>query len=353
MARFSAKILLFGEYALLCGGEGLAIPYPDRSVIWQQSQPTVRRAPHITQSQTALLGLAQYLRSHQQGGTLPFDADLSALVHDVQSGGYCASDIPQGYGLGSSGAVTALLYDRYVRDKISISLSELTAAYAVHQSQSHWAALLAPLTHTTPIASPPTTPIEWQVGANLRRHLAFIEAYFHGSSSGIDPMVSYLGCPLLLNANDVLPLPHLQTSRMSCSIVKPNSDLAQLSTELRAQYAQQTLIFLYDSGLPRQTAPLVQAFCHRLHQEPDFAILCQQELTALNHRCIAAYLAQDYALLNTAWQQLSDFQYQHFSALIPSGALRQQWQQGKQSGTYSLKLCGAGGGGFVLGWIGL
>ena len=351
MSRFSAKILLFGEYALLCGGFGLAIPYPDRSVIWQQSQPTVRHAPHITQSQSTLLGLAQYLRSHQSNGTLPFDADLNALVRDVQGGGYCASDIPQGYGLGSSGAVTALLYDRYVRDKISISPSELTAAYTAHQNQIHWAALLAPLTRNISLA-PPTT-VEWQVGATLRQHLAFIEAYFHGSSSGIDPLVSYLGCPLLLNANDVLPLPHLQTSRMSCSIVEPNSDLVQLSSELRAQYAQQTLIFLYDSGSPRQTAPLVQAFCHRLHNEPDFAALCRQELTALNRRCIAAYLAQDHTALNTAWQQLSDFQYQHFAALIPTDGLRQQWQQGRQSGNYALKLCGAGGGGFVLGWIGL
>lgn len=351
MSRFSAKILLFGEYALLCGGEGLAIPYPDRGVIWQQSQPTVRYAPHITQSQNALLGLAQYLRSHQSNGTLPFDADLNALVRDVQRGGYCASDIPQGYGLGSSGAVTALLYDRYVRDKISISLPELTAAYAAHQSQSHWAALLAPQTHNTSLA-PPTT-VEWQVGANLRRHLAFIEAYFHGSSSGIDPMVSYLGCPLLLNANDVLPLPHLQTSRMSCGIVEPNTDLVRLTAALCSQPTHQAAIFLYDSGLPRQTAPLVQAFFHRLHEEPDFAALCQQELTALNRHCIAAYLAQDYASLNTAWQQLSDFQYQHFAALIPTDALRQQWKKGRQSGNYALKLCGAGGGGFVLGWAGL
>jgi len=59
------------------------------------------------------------------------------------------ANIPIGYGLGSSGAITAAAYRRYVVEPAS----EL---------------------------------------ASLREQLAALESYFHGKSSGLDPLVSYL-----------------------------------------------------------------------------------------------------------------------------------------------------------------
>ena len=48
-------------------------------------------------------------------------------------------------------------------------------------------------------------------------------------------------------------------------------------------------------------------------------------------------------------RKLSDFQYQYFQEMIPK-KYQQIWMDGLVSGDYTLKLCGAGGGGFMLGF---
>jgi mevalonate kinase len=45
---------------------------------------------------------------------------------------------------------------------------------------------------------------------------------------------------------------------------------------------------------------------------------------------------------------LSSFQHEHFSPMIPK-LYRELWSEGLTSNAYSLKLCGAGGGGFLMG----
>jgi mevalonate kinase len=51
--------------------------------------------------------------------------DLAELKNDVETGMYFDSSIPQGYGVGSSGALVAAIYDRYAQDKITV-LENLT-----------------------------------------------------------------------------------------------------------------------------------------------------------------------------------------------------------------------------------
>jgi mevalonate kinase len=51
--------------------------------------------------------------------------DLAELKSDVETGMYFDSSIPQGYGVGSSGALVAAIYDRYAQDKITV-LENLT-----------------------------------------------------------------------------------------------------------------------------------------------------------------------------------------------------------------------------------
>lgn len=311
--KFSAKILLFGEYALLAGGEGLAIPYAQYGTTWQQSQVTVRMATHIERSQTVLLDLCGYLAAQQANGNAPFEFDTDALEFDIQRGGYCDSDIPQGYGLGSSGAVTALLYDRYMRNKVPRSLANT--------------ALVLP---------------------ELRRHLAFIEAYFHGNSSGIDPLVSYLGCPLLVSAHQTVALP-LSEQWLPIAGIATQSAVDKVVLPMLGYEGVGEVVFLYDTGMPRHTAHLVQAFKARLQADEVFEQLCYHHLTALNRQCIASYCAGRTADLYADWQQLSVFQYRHFADLIPTHELKRLWLSGIESGHFFFKLCGAGGGGFMLG----
>jgi len=53
-------------------------------------------------------------------------------------------------------------------------------------------------------------------------------------------------------------------------------------------------------------------------------------------------------LLLKNFKLLSAFQYEHFSPMIPK-LYREMWGEGLSSNDYSLKLCGAGGGGFLMG----
>jgi mevalonate kinase len=47
--------------------------------------------------------------------------------------------------------------------------------------------------------------------------------------------------------------------------------------------------------------------------------------------------------------KVSTFQLKHFTNMIPENFM-QSWQYGLDSGTFQLKLCGSGGGGFLLGF---
>ena len=51
--------------------------------------------------------------------------DLASLQNDVNNGMYFDSSIPQGYGVGSSGALVAAIYDKYANNKITV-LENLT-----------------------------------------------------------------------------------------------------------------------------------------------------------------------------------------------------------------------------------
>ena len=51
--------------------------------------------------------------------------DLDAFSNDIEGGMYFDSSIPQGYGVGSSGALVASIYDRYASEKITV-LENLT-----------------------------------------------------------------------------------------------------------------------------------------------------------------------------------------------------------------------------------
>jgi mevalonate kinase len=51
--------------------------------------------------------------------------DIDTLENDVNVGMYFDSSIPQGYGVGSSGALVAAIYDKYAFNKITV-LENLT-----------------------------------------------------------------------------------------------------------------------------------------------------------------------------------------------------------------------------------
>src|SRR5690606_36351024 len=101
---FYSKILLFGEYGIIKDSKGLSIPYnfyngalkvdEDPSEMAIKSNASLKRfATHL---ETIDSSLVQF--------------DMEQLKQDVDKGMYFDSSIPQGYGVGSSGALVAAIY---------------------------------------------------------------------------------------------------------------------------------------------------------------------------------------------------------------------------------------------------
>ena len=261
--------MLFGEYGVIAGGEGLAIPWPDFFACWvEEIELSSAYKPHLQQ-------FASWLA--EQG----FDAalDVAQLQHDLQHGIDMASNIPIGYGVGSSGAVVAAVYDRYVR--APISLDDLPA---------------------------------------LRNMLASMENFFHATSSGLDPLVCYVQKPVHIIGDSI-------------RVIESPLPLELLNMRL------------LDCGNARSTHALVSVFRERM-QNAVFRD-AMQEYVHLSNSCIHALLLGDAANLCTQMRHLSAWQLQYFDFAIPEH-MRTEWQEALETGSHFYKLCGAGGGGFML-----
>ena len=276
MKRYYSKLLLFGEHVIVKGSEALAIPYPQHYAQWKTGLTTEEAKTSNEHLNRYLLWLFQHDKSRQW-------LDIQTFARESSHNLYLASSIPQGYGVGSSGAVVAAIYDRYARKKEEISAKELKA------------------------------------------RLAFLEGYFHGASSGTDPLVCFMNKGIVIHKNKEISL----------------VELPEYSTGKGG-------LFLVDTHIKRKTGPLVQAFQKKC-EEAKFDKLCQEQLTPLGEACISAYLEQKTEELLENVKALSKLQLTHLQFLIPEQFL-EIWQRGLTTNTYSLKICGAGGGGYLLGF---
>ena len=272
--RFPAKIILYGEYVTLLGSDAIAVPLLHYSAGFTNTTDDPHAAAY---SFGALEKLGEYL----DRGKYAINGD--GLRKLLNGGGWVQSNIPIGYGLGSSGAVVAAVY----------------AACAQH--------------HATELAT-------------LKPILANIEACFHGTSSGIDPLVSYTRRPLLFRADgsvtaaDILPL-------------------------------QKYRFFLLDTQTPRSTETLVGSFKQRIATDPAYSTWLHSALKPATEACIAALLRHDEPALFHATRTLAQYQLEGLLPMIPP-SVRGVFEGGiSPDAAYTLKVCGAGGGGFFLGIV--
>lgn len=262
---FPAKVLLFGEHRVLRGASALAIPYQGLGASWHFGEPT-----DAVLSSFATF-LIEALRDDQ--------FDKAKLARDVEAGIQLSTSIPFGYGLGSSGTVCAAFWDRY---------------------------------HISP-ALPYTI-------SELQQLLATMESFFHGQSSGIDPLVSYIDQPLQIVPNG---------SPRRCT----------LAGSWRPHF------FLLDTGLPRQSGPLIRQFINQYDHDQAWRKAVEEQWGKADSLCQEALLKGDFELLAKAFWALSEAQLQLLPFLVPEKI--QALCLGK---SYALKVCGAGGGGYMLGW---
>lgn len=286
---FNSKILLFGEYSIIQDSMGLTLPYNEFSgkLTFDANEMNEQ---FVTESNDHLVEFANYIQNLLATKKLTIDFDIDAFKQDVENGMYFQSSIPQGFGVGSSGALVAAVYGKYTKNKITID----------------------------------SAPNKGTI-LELKAILAKLESHFHGSSSGVDPLICYLNLPLLINGkNGVEPV----------------------KVEMNA--VGKGAIFLIDTGISRSTEPLVKYYMERM-EEPSFRAFVDKQLKPFANNCIQAFLDGDKETLFAYMKLLSKFQFEHFKPMIPK-LFNKMWKRGLDSGEYYLKLCGAGGGGFILGF---
>ncbi len=290
---FHSKIMLFGEYSIIFGSMALTIPYSHFNGSLQFGNKKSANFEFAHRSNLQLRHYyQQYLLPTAREGKLPAGFNHKLLEKEIDKGLYFESSIPEGYGLGSSGALVAALYDRYMPNE----------------------------------NKPPHPTTQPQDIHKLKNDLAVLESWFHATSSGIDPLICYMQQPLLINEGQ--------------SIAPINIPSYNLASD--------TAAFLINTGKARKTAPLVDQFMKDC-EHPEFKNSILNEYTPLNNSCIQSLLDADIEKFTKDVHALSQFQATYFKRMIPS-SIHEDWIYGLSSGKYKLKLCGAGGGGFVLGF---
>lgn len=281
---FYAKILLFGEYGIIKDSKGLAIPYNsyqgalkldnNTSDISKKSNTNLSRLyKHITTISTDLVQFR-----------------LKDLQKDISNGMYFDSSIPQGYGVGSSGALVAAIYDKYAINKITV-LDNLTRDKLL----------------------------------KLKSIFSEIESFFHGKSSGLDPLNSYLSIPILINSKDSLEAAYIPMQKEGKGAV-----------------------FLLDSNKIGETEPMVNIFMNKMKKE-GFRKMISEDFAKYTDACIDNFLHGDVKSLFGNVKSLSKVVLDNFKPMIPS-AFHKVWKHGIDTNDYYLKLCGSGGGGYILGF---
>ncbi len=289
---FYAKILLFGEYSVIYDSMGLTIPYTHfKGELSFKNEDKYTDYDFAENSNNLLRDFFQYIKNLKETNTLKCDIDINEFEEDLDNRLYFESTIPQGYGLGSSGALCAAVYAKYARNKIK---SERT----LKNGQIYI----------------------------LKEIFAQLESHFHGTSSGLDPLNSYIKFPLYIKSKSEIEAVGIPRN-------KKNTDSA---------------IFLINSGKAVKTEPLVLYFLEKCKQK-EYLHKVKNALIPLNNNCITSLIQGKIGDFFGYLNQLSVFQINNFNAMIPV-SFKEIWQKGLDTGVYYLKLCGSGGGGYILGF---
>ncbi len=281
---FYAKILLFGEYGIIEDSQGLTLPYSFYKGSLKFSD--LKKDFEIT-SNASLKRYSKYLLNLE----LPegFELNVKKFVADIDKGLIFESTIPQGYGVGSSGALVAAIFEKYSKEKYPAEL--------ISKDQLK----------------------------SLKVVFGLLESYFHGKSSGIDPLICYMNLPILIEN-------------------KENVDKVSIPAENVGKGA----IFLIDSGSVGETGPMVQIFFEKMKTE-GFRKTMKEEFIRYNNACIDTFLKKEMNPFFKNLKQLSVWAYEHFKPMIPE-SIYKIWKKGIDTNAYYLKLCGSGGGGYILGF---
>ena len=289
---FYSKILLFGEYSVICGSQALTIPYTHfQGELSFLSNSKYTDLNFAKESNIHLNKFANHIKKLILNDELDFDFNIKALEKDIEQGMYFESSIPQGYGVGSSGALVAAIYKNYV-------------------PRNHFKRAI----------------LESEQINEIKTQLAKLESYFHGTSSGLDPLNSYLKQPVLIKEQKHIELVEIP----------------------RKDFNENEAIFLINSGKAGITEPLVNYFMESC-QNDKYQKVITDEYMPLNNICIDSILDGNSSTFFNNLKELSNYQIKYFNPMIPH-SIQNLWKEGLDKNNFTLKLCGSGGGGFILGF---
>jgi len=197
--EYPSKIMLVGEYGVIVGGSALTIPFHKFSArIRSVNDVPAGKKEEVQQSVEYLKRLYDYIRVIP-AGSFHAPPDLDFFSDNLHSY-WLDHNIPIGYGLGSSGAVSAAVYDMFFPGSDTLALQQ------------------------------------------QKDDLALIESYFHGRSSGVDALTCHAGSALRFHS--------------SGSVERIRLNLKALPGDYR--------FFLLNSGKRVDTGPLVGYFLERM-----------------------------------------------------------------------------------------
>jgi len=270
--RYYSKVILFGEYSMIFDSTALMVPLKRFSAQWRFASS----AQGSTASNASLKRFVDYLSTLDDAKEI---IDLQRLNRDLRYNLYLDSNVPSGYGLGSSGTLVAAVYDGYAKQKSDDLLA-------------------------------------------LKTLFGQMESYFHGSSSGIDPLQCYLGKPFKITPRNVEIL---------------NDGF--LRNDIH--------ICLIDTKIKSNTKPLVEHFKAQ-RENPEFLKRFQTEYLPYVKKCINAMIWNDKKVFFSSLRLLTKGQLEFLRPMITDNTL--DLFTSNYDFNFGVKISGSGGGGYVLGF---
>lgn len=272
--RYYSKVILFGEYSMIFDATALMIPLKRFSAQWRFASNM--DLGDSTASNASVQRFSDYLASLEKTNDI---IDIKRLNHDLNLGLFLSSDVPSGYGLGSSGTLVAAVYDGYAKQKTEDLLQ-------------------------------------------LKTLFGQMESYFHGSSSGIDPLQCYVGMPFKITPETLELL-----------------DEGFLKKDIH--------ICLIDTKIKSNTKPLVNHFKAQ-RENPEFLSRFQTEYLPYVKSCINTMIESDKDLFFNSLKQLTKGQLEFLRPMITDNT----WKlfTTEYDFHFGVKISGSGGGGYVLGF---
>lgn len=269
-----SKVILFGEYSMIFDSTALVLPLKLFSAKWNADRGRSRE--FMSFSRKELSRFCGFLRGEERFSNV---IDLDVLEEDLQKGWYLDSDVPVGYGLGSSGTVVAAVYDRYAK-----------------------------------------TPVRDLM--RLKDLFSQMESFFHGSSSGIDPLQCYLGRPFRITAEGA--------ELLADGFLKNRLQICLIDTEMKSD-----------------TKPLVEYF-KRQREKEEYLRDFQRDYLPYVKGCMDAVIQGNTDCFFKRLQKLTSAQRVFFSPMIPDPVA--ELFERTYDFHFGVKILGSGGGGYILGF---